>query len=242
MQYYELPLQNQFFLKYLQNWSNLLKIEQMIAVPEVVEDIVKKIPFLEVGLSRGIVNLSALARMIRPEVQKATYKGVTEGSIVMSLRRLSEKIDRLRRPKKGQWKGHEMIVRSNLVEFTVLNSDLGDKYKELLRLINVRKVHFFTVTQGIFETTIIASQELQKQVQKILSRVKIISRFENLSSITIRLSQETVKIPGSYYFILMQLAWSGINVIEVVSTFTEFTVILKDKEVDLAFSALKAMY
>jgi hypothetical protein len=40
----------------------------------------------------------------------------------------------------------------------------------------------------------------------------------------------------------MQLAWSGINVIEVVSTFTEFTVILKDKEVDLAFSALKAMY
>ncbi|MCI0613247.1 aspartate kinase, partial [bacterium] len=114
--------------------------------------------------------------------------------------------------------------------------------KELLRLINVRKGHFFTVTQGIFETTIIASQELEKQVEKILSRVKIISRFENLSSITIRLSQETVKIPGSYYFILMQLAWSGINVIEVVSTFTEFTVVLKDKEVDLAFTALKAMY
>ncbi len=215
----------------------------MITVPEVVEDIVKKIPFLEVGLSRGIVNLSSLARMIRPEVQKAAYKGVTEGAIVMSLRRLSEKIGRLRRPKKGQWKGHEMIVRSSLAEFTVLNSDLGvDKYKELLRLINVRKGHFFTVTQGIFETTIIASQELEKQVEKILSRVKIISRFENLSSITIRLSQETVKIPGSYYFILMQLAWSGINVIEVVSTFTEFTVILKDKEVDLAFTALKAMY
>jgi hypothetical protein len=236
-------LHRQFFTKNLQNWSNLLKIKQMITVPEVVEDIVKKIPFLEVGLSRGIVNLSALARMIRPEVQQATYKGVTEGSIVMSLRRLSEKIDRLRRPKKGQWKGHEMIVRSNLAEFTVLNSDLGgDKYKELLRLINVRKGHFFTVTQGIFETTIIASQELERQVEKILSRVKIISRFENLSSITIRLSQETVKIPASYYFILMQLAWSGINVIEVVSTFTEFTVILKDKEVDLAFSALKAMY
>ena len=161
----------------------------------------------------------------------------------MSLRRLSEKIGRLRRPKKGQWKGHEMIVRSNLAEFTVLNSDLGlDKYKELLGLINVRKGHFFTVTQGIFETTIIASQELEKQVEKILSRVKIISRFENLSSITIRLSQETVKIPGSYYFILMQLAWSGINVIEVVSTFTEFTVVLNDKEVDLAFTALKAMY
>jgi hypothetical protein len=212
----------------------------MITIPEAVEDIVHKIPFLEAGLSSGILNLSALARVIKPEVKKVVYKDVTEASIIMALRRLPVKKGSLRNLRKGHWKEYEMIVRSNLAEFTVLNSDLGaTKYKNLLRLFDVQKGHFFTVTQGVFQTTIITSKELEKQVLKILARVKIHSRFSNLSSITLRLSEETVKIPGAYYFILMQLAWHGINLIEVVSTFTEFTVILNEKEVNRAFSALK---
>ncbi len=212
----------------------------MITIPEAVESIVHKIPFLEAGLAGGILNLSALARVIRPEVKKMIYKDVTEASIIMALRRLPVKKGSLRNLRKGHWKEYEMIVRSNLAEFTVFNSDLSaSKYKNLLQLIDVQKGHFFTVTQGIFQTTIITSKDLEKQVLKILARVKIVSRFSNLSSITLRLSQETVKTPGAYYFILMQLAWHGINLIEVVSTFTEFTVILNEKEVDRAFSALK---
>ena len=212
----------------------------MITIPDAVETIIHKIPFLEVGLSGGILNHSALARLIRPEVKKMVLKDVTEAAIVMALRRLPIKKGLLRNLKKGIWKEYEMIVRSNLIEFTMFNSDLGAaKYKNLLRLINAQKGHFFTVTQGVFQTTIITSEELEKKVLKILSRVKIVSRFPNLSSITLRLSQDTVKTPGAYYFILMQLAWHGINLIEVVSTFTEFTVILNEKEVDRAFSALK---
>ncbi len=212
----------------------------MITIPEAVESIVHKIPFVEAGLAGGILNLSALARVIRPEVKKVVYKDVTEASIVMALRRLPVKKGSLRSLRKGHWKEYEMIVRSNLAEFTVFNSDLGaTKYKNLLGLINAQKGYFFTVTQGVFQTTIITSQELEKQVLKVLSRVKIVSRFSNLSSITLRLSQDILKTPGAYYFILMQLAWHGINLIEVVSTFTEFTVILNEKEVDRAFSALK---
>jgi hypothetical protein len=212
----------------------------MITIPEAVEDIVHKIPFVEAGLAGGILNLSALARVIKPEVKKIVYKDVTEAAIIMALRRLPVKKGSLRNLRKGHWKEYEMIVRSNLAEFTVFNSDLGPtKYKNLLRLINAQKGYFFTVTQGVFQTTIITSKELEKQVLKVLSRVKIVSRFSNLSSITLRLSQDILKTPGAYYFILMQLAWHGINLIEVVSTFTEFTVILNEKEVDRAFSALK---
>ena len=42
----------------------------MIKVSEIVEKNIKKSPFLEEALSRGILNLSALARMIKPDVEK----------------------------------------------------------------------------------------------------------------------------------------------------------------------------
>jgi len=42
-----------------------------------------------------------------------------------------------------------------------------------------------------------------------------------------------------HYSILKQLAWSNINVIEVVSTYTEFTVIIDNARIDTAFSVLK---
>ncbi len=35
-----------------------------------------------------------------------------------------------------------------------------------------------------------------------------------------------------------QLAWNNINVVEVVSTYTEFTIILQKKQVDVSFSIL----
>ena len=48
----------------------------MITIPDAVETIIHKIPFLEVGLSGGILNHSALARLIRPEVKKMVLKDV----------------------------------------------------------------------------------------------------------------------------------------------------------------------
>ena len=42
----------------------------MITIPEVVENIVRKSLFLEEALSLGIVNISALTRLIKRDVEK----------------------------------------------------------------------------------------------------------------------------------------------------------------------------
>jgi hypothetical protein len=60
-----------------------------------------------------------------------------------------------------------------------------------------------------------------------------------LSSITILLTKETVNIPGVYYSILKLLAWNEINVIDVISTYSELTIILSNNDIDKAFSILK---
>ena len=42
----------------------------MISIPVAVEEVVKKKPFLEGALVDGLINLSALARQIKPEVEE----------------------------------------------------------------------------------------------------------------------------------------------------------------------------
>jgi aspartokinase len=213
----------------------------MIAVPEVLKKILKNSPFVEEGLSSGIINLSAYARRIRPRVERELMKPVKEGAIIMGLRRLSKGIkrDSSRIAKLFQNMG-DLTVRSNLVELTFLNSPfILEKQKIFLQRISKKKGTFVTFTQGVFEIAVIVSSSVKSDVEEIFKKEKLLSKFDNLSAIIIKLPPEAVATPGVHYTILKQLAWENINIVEVVSTFTEFTIILEKTQVDRAFYILK---
>lgn len=211
----------------------------MKTVPNAVEKIIQKTPFLEEALSEGLINLSALARKLKSEIEEEVLKKVKEGSIMMALKRLPKQIKTESKVRQIFRKRNELIIRSNLFVVTVLNTDFPfEKHKEIVSYLSNQQ-YFLTITQGIFETTIIASNELKEKVEKIVNKQRIISSLDELSSITIRLPGKIVLTPGVYYSILKYLAWKGINIVEVVSTFSEFTIILQDKYVDKAFSVLK---
>lgn len=211
----------------------------MITVSEVVARIIKDSPFLEEGVSNGLINFSSLARKMKPEIEKITFKPVTVGAIVMSLKRLSSEIRRqanisqiIQNP--------DLLVRSNLIEYTVKNSDLLVSTQiQLLEQIAAEQSSFLILTQNIYETTIIASSSLKETIAGMFKSESIISHFDNLSAVTIKLPEETIHTPGAYYHILKLLAWDNINLIEVTSSYTEFTIILDQKDVDRAFSVLK---
>jgi aspartokinase len=131
------------------------------------------------------------------------------------------------------------MVRSDLSELTYLRSEsIITNQKRLLDHIQGHGDHFVTFSQGVFETTIVVSSRLKDTVERIFQSEKQISQLNELSAIVIKLPVQAVSVPGIHYPILKQLAWQGINVIQLVSTFTELTIILNKKQVDLAFSVL----
>jgi len=216
----------------------------MVTVPEIVEKIVKKSAFLDEALALGILNISALARLIKPEVEREAMKEIQEGAVIVALNRLSQKIGRRARTQKKIFRSApDLIVRSNLIEMTYANSkSLALKQKKLLEEMGGRHNYFLTFTQGINETTIIASKELKKKVLAIFKEEKLTGQIESLSSVTVLLPQGTALIPGVYSYILKALAWEGINVVEVVSTLNEFTIILEDRSIDSSFSIIKRLF
>jgi hypothetical protein len=67
---------------------------------------------------------------------------------------------------------------------------------------------------------------------------RLVTRLDDLAALTVRLSPDTVQTPVVYYLLLKQLALNAFNVVEVVSTSTELTVVVEQQHVDRAFSVL----
>lgn len=210
----------------------------MISVSDALDEIISSYPLIEEGLSKGIINYSAFAREIRPQIEKKLYKPVTEGAIVMALKRISDNLSK-NQSKKARLNLTDLTVRSNLTEFTFANSEsLIEKQRELFHRLSGKKDIFCAVSQGIRETTFITSIEAAQAVAKIFSGEKRIAKIDNLSSITIHLPEETVKTPGVYYQILKMLAWEKINMIEAISTYTEITIVFESIDIEKAFAVL----
>ncbi|MDP4011571.1 MAG: aspartate kinase [Candidatus Roizmanbacteria bacterium] len=215
----------------------------MITVPQVVRQVIQRSPFLGEALHKDIINYTGLARDIRKEVERDTMKEVEIGSIVMALKRLKSGLKDTSQLSKALGKTPDLIVRSNLIELTLKNSDtLLQNQIKIIKLLKKDRQNFTTITQGVFETTIISNRDNKSIIKELFNDEKMVSELDNLSSITIHFNDDIVHIPGVYYMILKILAWDGMEIAEVVSTNSEFTIILKEAYVDRAFSLIKKLF
>ena len=76
-------------------------------------------------------------------------------------------------------------------------------------------------------------------IDKYFENEFLVKKLENLSSVSIKLPNENISIPGIYYFIFQRLSWEGVNIIEVISTSNEFTILVDEDYVNTAFKVIK---
>lgn len=213
----------------------------MKTIQETVETIINRTPFIEEAMHEKLINISSLARVIKPEVEKILGKKVKSGAIMMSINRLSPvNILRIRKNIKSfSLKLGDFIVRSDLYDYTFKNS--STLYKQISLLfarIGSNRESFFTVSQGIFETNIVISSNLKADFEKNFSNEKLLHSMSKLASITIKLPKTNLEQSGVYYFILKQLAWANISVQEIISTTHEMTLVVKEEDINQTFSIL----
>ena len=213
----------------------------MKTIQETVETIINRTPFIEEAMQDKLINVSSLARAIKPEVEQTLGKKVKSGAIMMSINRISPiNILRIRKNIKSfSLKLGDFIVRSDLLDYTFKNtSSLHQQISILFSKTGNNRESFFTVSQGIFETNIVVSKNLKQEIEKLFSKEKIVNSIEKLASITIKLPKINVEQSGIYYFILKQLAWANIPLQEIISTTNEITLVVKEEDINKTFSIL----
>lgn len=214
----------------------------MKTVSSIVENYIKTKPFLLNALSMGIINLTSLSRTILTELKDEFGKEVKQGAVVMSLKRLTEELDfRLNHKINKVIKNiGEITVRSELTDYTFAVSDtVLIKQADLISDINAYSDIFYTSSRGVNEINLVVSNSVNHLVEKHFVDEKLIQKLENLASITVKLPKDNIAVPGIYYFIFQRLAWEGIIINEVISTSNEFTILVSEDEVDIAFKVIK---
>lgn len=214
----------------------------MKTVSSIVENYIKTKPFLLNALSLGIINLTSLSRNIMSELESEFGKEVKQGAVVMSLKRLTEELDfRLNHKINKVIKNiGEITVRSALTDYAfAISETVLNKQAELLADINAFPDVFYTSSRGVNEINIVVSNTVNALVDKHFVNEKLLQKIDNLASITVKLPKENIVIPGIYYFIFQRLAWEGIIINEVISTSNEFTILVSEEQVDVAFKVIK---
>ncbi|TMM58488.1 aspartate kinase [Maribacter algarum] len=214
----------------------------MKTISSVVEQYIKKKPFLQSALAQGIINLTSLSRIVKPEIEEELGKDIRNGAIVMALKRLSDDLEFRATHKiiKVLKNIGEITVRSSLSDYTFLASDtILVQQAKLLEAINENQDVFYTSSRGVNEINIVISNVMDNTVEDLFRAEKCTQKAEELSSITVKLPAENVSVPGIYYFIFQRLAWEGIVLYEVISTTNEFTILVDDNQVDIAFKTIK---
>lgn len=213
----------------------------MQSLGKITEELINRSPFLREAMSENLINISSLARKLRPEIEKNLKKEVNEGAIVMAIKRMPpgyyHQLDLKIKNVMGEI--GDILVRSNLTNFTFENSEtLKEKQLELVNILNKENDSFFAITRGITETTLIVNDGHIETIEKLFKNEKITSNTKNLASVTVKLPSINIELHGVYYYILKHLAWDGINITEIISTSNEFTTVVSQSDIDRAFSIL----
>ena len=214
----------------------------MKTIASQVSEYVKTKPYLSTALSQGIINLTSLAREIQPEIEKALRKPARNGAIVMALKRISDNEEFLSTHKIVSVLRNlgDITVRSSLTDYCFkLSETLLLAQAEFLAAIKDKKDIFYTSSRGVGESNIVVSSNLASLIEDLFGDEICLDKIDNLSAITVKLPNDNVKIPGIYYFIFQRLSWEGVNINEVISTSNEFTILMHEDSVNVAFEVIK---
>lgn len=212
----------------------------MVTITYITEEYVKKRPFLQEALSKGIINYAALAENLQPDIEKIMKKKVNSAAVMMALRRLAEKLEKTFITNLRFDSETDVNVRSNLFEIVLhKNKKVEIRLKELYLSLEARNRDIVSITSGIDQINVISNERYKKRIVSKFEKSDIITEFSDLSGITINFSTKVAKQAGFFYLLTRALAWEDISIVEIISTLTELTIVVKEKDVTNAYHAIK---
>lgn len=194
-------------------------------VSELVWLYIKRRPFLKEIVREGIVNYSALARKISNEAfGNKKHQNAIKMALVRLTGRIREKEDDLEGKILKVLKGSSLTIRSKVAVIISPREIEGLKY-----------LSYVESKGGI--TYIIE----EKEMEKVKKSKSIVSTMANLNLITIHSPPLLEETPGVMAHMLDALAGEGINVIELVSCYTDTLVVIKQADTTQAYEILSGM-
>jgi len=197
----------------------------MIRIAEITEEILEGDEIALEALRAGILNLSAYAKQILPKIESKTLQPVRKGSVVVALSRSAKNIGDIP-PLKPKVVIQDLSIKSPLFVATFERTA-----KNLEKVSELPKAwfadDFFTITEGVGEITLISSEKLKNKLLNYFS-VRPKGQYKGLVAVTIRFKAKVyTDVPNMIFTLMSAIAGKRINLMEVISTYTELSFVVR---------------
>ncbi|HEX6281725.1 MAG TPA: ACT domain-containing protein [Nitrososphaera sp.] len=206
------------------------------SITEAVREMVSSDLSFQDSLQRNYCNISALARLIKPQIDHMLGKAISIESIITALKR-----------SKYDYNVQEKPIASILAASTItVNTDVAKvsakKSKKTIEKVAKAMIqsagNFISISESIMSITL-AFDDLLLQDVKVMFAYDDILEIENgLAAIIIHSPEDIIKTPGCAIAFYNQLARRHINIEDTVSCYTDTIVLVKMEQVGKAFNAL----
>ena len=213
----------------------------MVTISHKVQEILNRQVFLQEAIEHDIVSFNRLAEKIKPDIETEIGKKVKHSAIVMALRRHSEKLEKTtKRPSFDYFR--ETILKTDVCYVIVEASPTAlRKIQSLYYDIDFKKGGIFNVTQGNYEVGIITNQRYKEKLLDLLGDEKILNVVENLVVISLTYSKDFLFTPGIMYNILRFVAWENVNIISIILTFQELSLVISRDDTIRCYNILERL-
>ncbi len=213
----------------------------MVTVSHVVQDILNRQVFLQEAINHGIVSYNRLAENIKQEIETELGKKVKHSAIVMALRRYAEKLETKKvQPTFNYFR--ETILKTDICYVVVEESSTSlNKIQQLYVDIDVKRGGIFNIIQGNYEIGLITNQRYKEKLLDLLSGEKILNVLEDLVVISLTYSKDFLFTPGIMYNVLRFVAWENINVVGIILTQKELSLVVSRKDTMRCYNTLERL-
>jgi len=192
----------------------------MTTVAKAVEEVVKSDLRLQDAMRLGIVNNRRLANRIQKEVNGIVSHNTSLASIAVALQRLGTRVRVAEDAKYSQ-----IFGRSRLQ----LRDDITILYLTGMPQLRATEGAGFCIRmQGMGTTTVLVDDDAVDRLG--YKKEEVLKRLENLSVVMITSPSQIVETPGVIAQLMMALGGSGINVVEVMSSFDNTFLIVEKRD------------
>ena len=206
------------------------------SITEAVREIVGGDLSFQDSLQRDYCNISALARLIKPQIDHMLGKDTSIESIITALKRSKYDYNVQEKPIASILAASTITVNTDVAKISAKKSK---KTIEKVAKAMVRSVgNFISISESIMSITLVFDDLLLQDVKAMFAYDDILEIEDSLAAIIVHSPEDIIKTPGCAIAFYNQLARRHINIEDTVSCYTDTIVLVKMEQVGKAFNAL----
>ncbi len=192
---------------------------------------------LQDAISRKYGNYTAIARIIKPKVEKDLGRKVNFDSLITSVKRVKPRLELAQRQGiEGVLSDSVVNVRTDVAKLSV------EKTKRTLEASRIMMAsyqeEFLQVSESNSSVTMVFDQKLLPSIQKKFTDEDILDEQSDLAAVIVHSPKEIVRTAGVVLAIYARIAENHINIEDTVSCFTDTIIVIRMEEAARTFSTL----